>query len=317
MATPDEIEDTVLTWLSSQNAATLEKVYQLIPLACPDNLKGKKRSLLKTLLDHFCSLDDDDGGYSTILLIHDFILKLEEETPQREEVVDEKSEVSGRMSGESGYGKSDEKRRGIYEKIDVVKFKEFKISGTIAGKGDNKMSYTSLSYQIEEGKRQGFSDSMICTAVVRAISPGNNLHTYLESKKIVSLYSLIEILQSHFKEKDSSAMYTELGNAVQHTSETCLDFVIRILCLREKVLSLSIEEKCPYDSERLNKTFFHTMFTGMRNLNICNDLHDKCRNDYNIEDELLMKFVAEAVANEAERNEKFVTAKKKMLLLTL
>ena len=158
---PDEIEDTVLTWLSSQNAATLEKVYPLIPLACPDNLKGKKRLLLKTLLDHFCSLDDDDGGYSTILLIHDFILKLEEKTPPKEEVVDEKSEVSGRMSGESGYRKSDEKRRGIYETIDVVKFKEFKISGTIAGKGDNKMSYTSLSYQIEEGKRQGFSDSMI------------------------------------------------------------------------------------------------------------------------------------------------------------
>ena len=157
---------------------------------------------------------------------------------------------------------------------------------------------------------------MICAAVVRAISPGNNLRTYLESKKIVSLDSLIEILRSHFKEKDSSAMFTELGNAVQHTSEMCLDFVIPILCLREKVLSLSIEEKCPYDSERLNKTFFRTMFTGMRNLNIRNDLRDKCRDDYNIEDELLMKFVAEAVANEAERNEKFVTAKK-MLLLTL
>ena len=74
-------------------------------------------------------------------------------------------------------------------------------------------------------------------------------------------------------------MFTELGNAVQHTNETCLDFVIRILCLRENVLSLLIEEKCPYDSERLNKTFFHTMFTGMRNLNIRDDLRDKCRND--------------------------------------
>ena len=120
MATPDEIEDTVLTWLSSPNAATLEKVYPLIPLPCPDNLKGKKRLLLKTLLDYFCTLDNEDGGNSTILLIHDFILKLEEEIPQKEEVVDEKSEVSGRMSGESGYGKSDEKK-GIYEKIDVVK----------------------------------------------------------------------------------------------------------------------------------------------------------------------------------------------------
>ena len=137
------------------------------------------------------------------------------------------------------------------------------------------------------------------------------MRTYLESKKLVSLDSLIEILRSHFKEKDSSAVFTELSNAVQQIHETCLDFVIRLLCLREKVLCLSIEEKCPYDEERLRKTFFHTMFTGMRNLNIRNELRENCsRNDLKIGDELLMKLVSDSVANETERNEKLVLAKK-------
>lgn len=302
----DEVEDVVLTWLTTQNAVILQEVFGIIPLDCPTNLHGKKRNLLKTLLDHFCTLNvdtDGDGGHSTMLSIQDFI-----KTKQSENV---KEEIKEPMSVDESVRqqiigvKGDEK-----SVIDLVKFKEFKISGTIAGKGDNKLSYTSLLYQIEEGRRQKYSEHLICAAIVKSISPASNLRTYLESRKLVSLDSIIEILRSHFKEKDSSAVFTELSNAVQQTNETCLDFVIRLLCLREKVLCLSIEEKCPYDEERLRKTFFHTMFTGMRNVNIRNELRANCRNDLKMGDELLMKLVSESVANEAERNEKFVLQKK-------
>lgn len=306
MAT-DEVEDAVITWLTTQNAVMLQEVFGIIPLDCPSNLQGKKRILLKTLLDHFCTLEDDsdgDGGHSTMLSIQDFIKKqqpkIEKEEIKENTPIDES--VRQQITGINGKEKS---------VIDLVKFKEFKIQGTIAGKGDNKLSYTSLSYQIEEGRRQKYSDQLICAAIVKSISPASNLRTYLESRKLISLDSIIEILRSHFKEKDSAAVFNELSNAVQQTNETCLDFVLRLLCLREKVLCLSIEEKCPYDEERLRKTFFHTMFTGMRNANIRNELRENCRNDLKMGDEILMKLVSESVANESERNEKLVLAKQK------
>ena len=245
---------------------------------------------------------DGDGGHSIYLLIQDYIVKdvKKEENTSKEDVKDDSN--TGQLKE-----KFIKKREGS---IDVVKFKDLKISGTIAGKGENKLSYTSLSYQIDNAKQLGYSDARICAAVIKAISPSSNLRTYLESKRTLSVDLLVEILRSHFKEKDSASVFTELSNAVQQTTETSLDFVIRLMCLRQKVLTLSREEKCPYDEELLSKRFFHTMFTGMRNSNIRADLREMCKNDFKISDEVLLKFVSEAGANEAERNEKFVTAKK-------
>ena len=90
----EEVEDSVLIWLSSQNATMLQEVYGMIPLDCPSALHGKKRILLKTLLDHFCNLESDpdgDGGHSTMLSIQDFINK------KNSEIV--KEEIPVNMSG--------------------------------------------------------------------------------------------------------------------------------------------------------------------------------------------------------------------------
>ena len=55
---PDELEDMVLTWLSQQKANVLVEVCALIPLDCSEQIKGKRKSLLKHLLDHLCGLED-------------------------------------------------------------------------------------------------------------------------------------------------------------------------------------------------------------------------------------------------------------------
>lgn len=51
--------------------------------------------------------------------------------------------------------------------------KEFRISGQIGEAGQkDKLSYTSLTNQIESGVKKGYSDVEIIEAVVRAVSPG-------------------------------------------------------------------------------------------------------------------------------------------------
>ena len=84
----------------------------------------------------------------------------------------------------------------------------------------------------------GYSEEMICSSVIKAITPGSYLRTYLESKHSLTLSSLIEVMRSHFREKDSTSIFSELSNVV--ANESCLDFIIRTMCLREKVISLSV-----------------------------------------------------------------------------
>lgn len=312
----DEIEDEVLNWVATQDVNVVEEVFRVIPLDISPSIKGKKRKLLKTLFSYLDSLeeiDGGDGGYSVFLAIKQFMdsktIDLEESSISDVNVDCVKKENNESQSDNFDNSKYLSETK-LGKTVDLMRWKEFKISGTIAGKGDNKISYTSLSYQIEEGKRQGFSEQQICGAIVKAIAPGNHLRTYLESRKFKSLQPVIEILRSHFKEKDSSAVFTELSNATQQVNETCFEYVTRLLCLREKVFILSREENCPYDNERLKKTFFHTMFTGMRNVHIRNELRELCRDKKNLGDELLMKFVAEAIQNDSERNEKLTSSRK-------
>ena len=154
-----------------------------------------------------------------------------------------------------------------------------------------------------------YHEQMICAAIIKAISPSNHLQTYLESAPDLTLKKILEILRSHFKEKDSASVFTEFQNAAQLITETSLEFILRLMCMRQKVLTLSNEEGCPYDKKLLNKRFFHTMFTGLRNLNIRAELREKCKDDLSVSDEKLLKLASEVVANESERNEKLNSKK--------
>ena len=39
----------------------------------------------------------------------------------------------------------------------------------------------------------GYADELICAAVLKAISPGNNLRTYLENKKNLTVTSVLGV----------------------------------------------------------------------------------------------------------------------------
>ena len=296
----DELEDKVLTWLATQSAERLEEVYTFIELEIPADANGKRKTLLNNLLKHLCDLEaSDDAGVSTILKMYDLVLKYVQPV-----IKDETASLAALAALSTD--KIEIHEKSISERtFDVLHLKEFKLAGTIGGVGEkDKLSYTSLSYQIANARKQGFSEQKICASVIKAIAAGNNLRTYLESKHDLNLSTLVEVLRSHYKEKDSASVFTELSNAAQQAVESSLDFVIRMMCLRQKILDLSKEEGFPYDENLLKKRFFHAIFTGMRNSNIRVDLREKCKNNFEIRDEELLKYVSEAVANETEINEK-------------
>ena len=79
------------------------------------------------------------------------------------------------------------------------------------------------------------------------------------------------------------------------------------MCLR--VLDLSSEEGCSYEANLLNKRFRQTLFSCLKNTNIRIEIRENCKLDPSLSDEKLLKLVADAVANEADRNEKFTVKK--------
>jgi hypothetical protein len=196
--------------------------------------------------------------------------------------------------------------------FDFQKLKDFKIHGTIGGaKKENDLKFSSLKCQIEYGRKH-YKEEQILAGVMNAIAAGSNLKGYLETKENLTVESLLNILGSHFHEKDSSAAFTELATASQGKDQTAYDFCMSVLILRQSVLTLSREEGCPYNIQLLNKRFLDTLDTGLRNPNIRSELRPLTSFDANrrglVSDEELLKAVSQAMANEAERTKKHAGA---------
>lgn len=63
--------------------------------------------------------------------------------------------------------------------------KDFKILGQIGEPGQkDRLTFSSLARQTESGLTKGYSETDIIDAVIRAITPGLQLRSYLEEKII-------------------------------------------------------------------------------------------------------------------------------------
>ena len=126
--------------------------------------------------------------------------------------------------------------------------REFKISGQI-GLPDqkDKLSFSSLIYQIENGTRPGYKENDIVDAVVKSITPGVPMRSYLEGRSALTLASLRHVLRSHYCVKPPRDLYKILNNTAQEPKETAQEYVIRILDMRQKILFASQEAGSGYE----------------------------------------------------------------------
>ncbi|XP_033181946.1 uncharacterized protein LOC117152876 [Anabas testudineus] len=184
--------------------------------------------------------------------------------------------------------------------------REFKISGQIGEPGQKeKLSFSSLAHQIEQGISKGFPEPEIVDAVIRAIAPGLQLRSYLEGKPHLTLPTLRRILRFHYQEKGATELYKQLTSEVQSSKESPQNFVIRALDLRQKILFASQEadSALKYDPILVQSMFLHTVLTGLQNDSIRSDLLPYLQQQTCC-DELLLEKLNIACANEAERQNK-------------
>ena len=94
--------------------------------------------------------------------------------------------------------------------VSISKFKrDFKISGQIGDVSQkDRLSFSSLVHQIENGLKNDYTEDEIKEAVIiKAINPALSLRRYLEGKVDLTLAKLRRIMRSHYQERTATELY--------------------------------------------------------------------------------------------------------------
>ena len=190
--------------------------------------------------------------------------------------------------------------------------REFKISGQIGEPGQtDKLTFVSLTHQIDSGLKRQYKECEIVDAVIRAISLHSSLRSYVETLSNLSLPKLRKILRVHYREKSASELYQQLATIFQHPKETAQQFLLRALDLRNKVGFASKESDCEvhYDEPLIQKTFIKSFETGLRDDILAANLRPILRSSP-LTDEDLMRHVNELASHQEERQNKLASERR-------
>ncbi len=183
--------------------------------------------------------------------------------------------------------------------------KDFKIRGSIGMPGQkDKLTFSSLAYQINSGVKKSYTEEEICDEVIRVCDGASPLRPILEGKSNLSLENLRSILRSYFQEKDPTTLFNFLSNAVQKSTETAMDFVLRLWELRQKVLFVTneMDSRVRYSEDLVQDQFVRALITGLRNDNIRNEIKPVIEGTMEIQE--LLEIMNRASSDETEREAK-------------
>ena len=177
---------------------------------------------------------------------------------------------------------------------------EIKIKGQIAGRDGLGLSWEALKRQVEGLKREHKS-MRICDAVVQAVAQGTALRKLLDCKPELTLESVMKIIRSSFGEIDNTVLFNQLANAVQGVGEGTLDFVMRLMGLKGKILSGRVGD-VTFNAMQVQKVFCKSLENGL----ISEAIRTKLRPllETSPDDEALLEEIGDIVLGERERDGK-------------
>ena len=183
--------------------------------------------------------------------------------------------------------------------------RQFKISGQI-GEPDqkDKISFSLLARQIQTGLAQGYVESEIVDGVIRSITPGMVLRSYVETHQDLTLK---KILRSHYGAKNTSELYQALASLCQGPKESPQAFLMNALDLRQQILFACGEgddnTSLLYDSGHVQRLFLRSIETGLQDESIRAKIRPFLK-DPNVTDEVLIQQMSMASSAEKERDKK-------------
>ena len=347
-------EEKVMETLPELSATELENLCLELALTVPPGTKDsngrpKRTKMFKFVMKYLVDLesDNEDGGKAKMVQIFQYFKSnsyissdenkavpeekteevTEEKAPASTKQIDQNAlllEMAKLLVGNGGLGAAlpSSPANSSAKLKPAMVMKDLKLDGVIGAEGEkNKMSFTSLCYQIRNAQKLGHSEAAICNAILIAISPTNNLRTFFEMRPQLTVNTMLSKLKNLYKEKDSTDTLIELGKAVQLTTETPFDFGTRLMNQRNKILMLAETEGCPQNPVSISRTLLKSFFMGIRNGNVRNELRESCKHLYKKEvdadkdDDVFLDLISEAMSNETDRNTRLSEAKKADVLV--
>ena len=174
----DQVEQQVLEWLPWVEEEMLIQICGELAIQIPPN-KTSKTMILKLILKYLHSEaveSSEDEGMS--IFLHSDLSTHMKKTDEKKKGLSDEGRTMGRFENNVSEVES---KKGKFSTIDkgdfaVHRLRDFKINGVVGGaEQKDTLSYTSLSFQMKQGKGAGYSSKEICAAVIRAIKPGSNL----------------------------------------------------------------------------------------------------------------------------------------------
>ena len=146
-------------------------------------------------------------------------------------------------------------------KVEHVLKPAFKVKG-IVGKPGAGLSFAALERQVEAAKHE-HSEARITEAVIQAISPTIPLRAFLDNKRELSLNTLMLIIHAHFQEGDTTELFNQLSNEIQHPNEDAMTFMLRVMEMKEKILYLSKTSDIKYSFDQVQRLFLKVVENGL------------------------------------------------------
>ena len=173
----DKVELEVFTLLKEVDAAALEGLCQGLSIVIPTAKQGNTSLIIKLIMRFLHSEDVEkleDEGFSIFLKLHTDLQEIlgkkgENNTDVNKDHVNKDVKVEPVTPNNQYDSLTD-----IKPQFQLHRFREFKINGTVGGETDQKdtLSYISLSFQMEQGRKRGCSSGEIEAAVFKAMRPG-------------------------------------------------------------------------------------------------------------------------------------------------
>ena len=147
--------------------------------------------------------------------------------------------------------------------MDIQKFKlrEFKINGTVGG--ENQTEYSSLMYQVKEGRTLGYGEKEIQLGIVKVVKD-KTLKKFFEMNMDMPGDEFNEMLRDHYDVKDATTMLEEMVTNIQEPNENIHHFVMRMMNDRDAIMEVTKFEDCPIGEPLIQKQYVRSVLSGLR-----------------------------------------------------
>ena len=325
-----EVKQSVLGMLQRLDEIQLLQVATSLSLTVKETKKNRKQAILNMILRHFSSEeieDSQDEGLAVFTAMEEELKNLLEDDLDADEkqkldlLKQALAELNAKDKGASAAQTSSsstheqtsgsktgdvhvaEDLRGSRLDLTRVRMKEFKITQGSVGGEDNCLDYSTVCFQMKEGKELGFSPREIRAGVIRAMKTGTTRRYFEGQADTFTEETFMTMLRELYDRKLSTELVDDMCQCIQKPEQKEKDYVVEMFGLRDNIMKVTKSEEEPLTARYVQKRMMRAISVGLRRATVRVELSSVFKNT-SMTDADVLKQVNEVVAWDKENRKK-------------